>query len=247
MPYGTLVIASGAHPRRLTVPGGDLPAVQTFRTLADAVALAQQAPEARKILVVGGSFIGSEVAASLRMLGLEVTLVARDDHLVPALASEELSSQVADLYREHGVELLLGEQIQEFRANGRSLTGAVTASGQEIEAFVAVVGVGVEPGTEFLEGSGLELDNGVVVDDHFRRRSRTSTRSATSRASTTPCPGARAGSSTGAMRTARGRISAARLQAAAATPTPRSRCSSPSCSTSSSRCSATRVPASTRS
>ena len=87
---------------------------------------------------------------------------------MPALASEELSDQVAELYREHGVELLLGEQIQEFRANGRSLTGAVTASGQEIEAFLAVVGVGVEPETGFLEGSGLELDNGIVVDDHFR-------------------------------------------------------------------------------
>jgi len=167
--YGTLVIASGAHPRHLSsVPGGDLPAVRTFRTLADAVAVAQEAPEARKILVVGGSFIGSEVAASLRMRGLDVTLVEQGDHLVPALASEELSDQVADLYREHGVELLLGEQIQEFRANGRSLTGAVTASGQEIEAFLAVVGVGVEPETGFLEGSGLELDNGIVVDDHFQ-------------------------------------------------------------------------------
>ena len=152
LPYGTLVIASGAHPRSLSVPGGDLPAVKTFRTLADAVALAAEAPEARKILVVGGSFIGSEIAASLRMRGLEVTLVEQGDHLMPAFASEEISDQVAELYREHGVELLLGEQIQEFRANGRSLTGAVTASGQEIEAFLAVVGVGVEPETGFLEG-----------------------------------------------------------------------------------------------
>jgi len=168
LPYGTLVIASGAHPRDLSVPGGDLPDVKTFRTLADAVALAEEGPEARKILVVGGSFIGSEIAASLRMRGLEVTLVEQGDHLMPALASEELSDQVAELYREHGVELLLGEQIQEFRANGRSLTGAVTASGQEIEAFRVVVGVGVEPETGFLEGSGLELDNGIVVDDHFR-------------------------------------------------------------------------------
>jgi 3-phenylpropionate/trans-cinnamate dioxygenase ferredoxin reductase subunit len=168
LPYGTLVIASGAHPRSLSVPGGDLPAVKTFRTLADAVALAEEAPEARKILVVGGSFIGSEIAASLRMRGLEVTLVEQGDHLMPAFASEEISDQVAELYREQGVELLLGEQIQEFRANGRSLTGAVTASGQEIEAFLAVVGVGVEPETGFLEGSGLELDNGIVVDDHLR-------------------------------------------------------------------------------
>jgi NADPH-dependent 2,4-dienoyl-CoA reductase/sulfur reductase-like enzyme len=168
LPYGTLVIASGAHPRRLSVPGGDLPAVKTFRTLADAVALAEEAPEARKILVVGGSFIGSEIAASLRMRGLEVTLVEQGDHLMPAFASEEISDQIAELYREHGVELLLGEQIQELRANARSLTGAVTASGQEIEAFLAVVGVGVEPATGFLEGSGIELDDGVVVDDHFR-------------------------------------------------------------------------------
>ena len=168
LPYGTLVIASGAHPRSLSVPGGDLPAVKTFRTLADAVALAAEAPDARKILVVGGSFIGSEIAASLRMRGLEVTLVEQGDHLMPAFASEEISDQVAELYREHGVELLLGEQIQEFHANGRSLTGAVTASGQEIEAFLAVVGVGVEPETGFLEGSGLEVDNGIVVDDQFR-------------------------------------------------------------------------------
>ena len=168
LPYGTLVIASGAHPRTLSVPGGDLPAVKTFRTLADSVALAEEAPEARKILVVGGSFIGSEIAASLRMRGLEVTLVEQGDHLMPALASEEISDEVAELYREHGVELLLGEQIREFKANGRSLTGAVTASGQDIEAFLAVVGVGVEPETAFLEGSGLELDNGIVVDDHFQ-------------------------------------------------------------------------------
>ncbi len=166
--YGTLVIATGAHPRGLSIAGGDLPAVRTFRTLADAVALAGAARDARSILVVGGSFIGSEVAASLRTLGLEVTLVEQGDHLVPALASDELSEQVADLYRERGIELLLGEQIEEFRANGRSLTGAVTASGREIEAFAAVVGVGVEPETAFLEGSGIELDNGIVVDDHFK-------------------------------------------------------------------------------
>ena len=167
VPYGTLVIASGARPRELPVPGGDLPAVHTFRTLDDAVAVATEASEARKALVVGGSFIGSEVAASLRMRGLDVTLVELGDHLTPALASPALSDQVADLYREQGVELLLGEQIDEFRANGRMLTGARTGSGREIEAFLAVVGVGVEPNVDFLEGSGLELDNGVVVDDHF--------------------------------------------------------------------------------
>ena len=168
IPYGTLVIASGARPRTLPVPGADLPAVHTFRTLADAVAVKAEAPAARKALVVGGSFIGSEVAASLSMLGLEVTIVEMGDRLVPALASPELSEQVAELYREHGVELALGEQIEEFQANGLMLTGARTASGRVIEAFLAVVGVGVVPDVDYLEGSGIDLDNGVVVDDHFR-------------------------------------------------------------------------------
>lgn len=166
--YGTLVIATGANPRVLAVPGNDLPAVHTFRTLADTEAVKAEAAEARKALVVGGSFIGSEVAASLSMLGLEVTLVEMGERLVPALASAELSEQIAELYAEHGVELLLGEQIEEFRANGRMLTGARTGSGQMIEAFLAVVGVGVEPNIGFLAGSGLELEDGIVVDDHFR-------------------------------------------------------------------------------
>lgn len=168
VPYGTLVIASGTRPRLLPVPGADLPAVHTFRTLSDALAVAAEAREARKTIVVGGSFIGAEVAASLRMLGLEVTIVEMGDRLVPALASQELSDQVAELYREHGVEIALGEQIEEFRANGLSLTGARTASGRTIEAFLAVVGVGVAPNIEFLDGSDLELADGVVVDDHFR-------------------------------------------------------------------------------
>lgn len=168
LPYGTLVIASGTRPRELTVPGFDLPAVHTYRTLDDALLVRAEAAEAHKALVVGGSFIGSEVAASLRMLGLDVTIVEMGDRLVPALASDELSDQVASLYREHGVEVALGQQIEEFRANGRMLIGARTVSGRELEAFLVVVGVGVEPNTDFLAGSGLTLDDGVRVDDRFR-------------------------------------------------------------------------------
>ena len=166
--YGTLVIATGARPLSLPVPGADLPAVHVFRTIADAVSVKEQAADARKALVVGGSFIGSEVAASLSMLGLDVTVVEMGDRLVPALASAELSRQVAELFREHGVEVVLDEQIEEFQANGLMLTGARTVSGRLIEAFLAVVGVGVGPNVDFLDGGEIELDNGIVVDDHFR-------------------------------------------------------------------------------
>ena len=168
IPYGTLVIASGARPQRLPAPGVDLGGVHYFRTLADADAVREAAAGARKALVVGGSFIGAEVGASLRALGLEVTLVELGDRLMPALRSADLSAQLADLYREKGVALLLGERIEEFRGNGRLLIGASTASGQELEAFLAVVGIGVEPNVGFVEGSGIELDDGIAVDDRFR-------------------------------------------------------------------------------
>ena len=164
--YGTLVIASGAMPRRLPIPGFDLVGVHTFRRLADSLAVRQAAAEARHAVVVGASFIGAEVAASLRRRGLDVTLIG--ERLMPALASQELSDQLADLYREEGVELLLGDRIEEFRGNGRLLTGARTAAGAEIESQLAVVGVGVEPNTAFLEDSGIEVDDGVVVNERFR-------------------------------------------------------------------------------
>lgn len=166
--FTKLVIAAGARPRRLDVPGADLPDVHTYRTLADAAAVRDAADGARKALVVGGSFIGAEVAASLRARGLEVTLVELGDRLMPALGSAGLSDELLELYRSHGVEVLLGESITELTANGRSLTGALTDSGRRLEAFLVVVGVGVVPNVEVLEGSGIEIDDGIVVDGRFR-------------------------------------------------------------------------------
>jgi NADPH-dependent 2,4-dienoyl-CoA reductase/sulfur reductase-like enzyme len=168
MPYGTLVIAAGARPRVLPIPGIDLTGVHTYRRLADAIVVREAAADARRALVIGGSFIGSEVAASLRRRGLEVTLIETGERLMPAFSSAELSAQLADLYREEGVELLLGDSIEELRGNGRLLTGARTASGVDVEAYLAVVGVGVQPNVEIVEGTGIEVDNGIVVDERFR-------------------------------------------------------------------------------
>jgi NADPH-dependent 2,4-dienoyl-CoA reductase/sulfur reductase-like enzyme len=165
--YGTLVVATGARPRTLPIPGAGLPGVHTYRRLADAVAVRDAAADAGRALVVGGSFIGAEVAASLRRRGLDVTLIEMGDRLMPALSSGELSAQLAALYREQGVDLLLGERLEELRGDGR-LSGARTASGVEIAADLAVVGVGVQPNVELLEGSGIEVDDGVVVDERFR-------------------------------------------------------------------------------
>lgn len=128
----------------------------------------EAAAEARKALVVGGSFIGSEVAASLRLRGLEVTLVEVGDRLMPALASEELSAELVDLYRSHGVDVRLGDSVEELTGHGRLLAGARLASGDDVEAYLAVVGIGVVPNVGFLDPDQIELDDGVVVDDRFR-------------------------------------------------------------------------------
>jgi NADPH-dependent 2,4-dienoyl-CoA reductase/sulfur reductase-like enzyme len=164
--YERLLIATGARPRRLNVPGADLDGVLTLRSLADSGAIRDAARGANSAVVVGGGFIGMEVAASLRRLGLEVTLVHKGSGLFDQLGSRELSDQLASLYVEHGVELLLEQEVAAFAGDSR--LGAVqTKGGVRIHADLAVVGVGVVPNVEFLAGSGLALDNGIVVDSRF--------------------------------------------------------------------------------
>jgi NADPH-dependent 2,4-dienoyl-CoA reductase/sulfur reductase-like enzyme len=165
--YRKLLIATGAEPRRLNVPGAGLDGVYTLRTLADSEAIRDAAAQAKRAVVVGGGFIGMEVAASLRALDLEVTLIDPAQGLFARLRSRQLSDELADLYRENRVELLLEEQVSAFE--GRTQLAAVsTAAGNRIEADLAVVGIGVVPTLDFLDGSGLQLDNGIVVDDRYQ-------------------------------------------------------------------------------
>jgi 3-phenylpropionate/trans-cinnamate dioxygenase ferredoxin reductase component len=165
--YGTLVLATGARPRQLPVPGADLVGVHTYRTLADAEAVSGEAEEAHSAIVIGGSFIGSETAASLRTRGLDVTLVEVGETLMPQLRCPELSSELVELYRAEGVNVLLETQVEELTGNGRLLTGARTAEGQALEGYLAIAGVGVVPNVELAERAGAKVDNGVVVDERF--------------------------------------------------------------------------------
>jgi NADPH-dependent 2,4-dienoyl-CoA reductase/sulfur reductase-like enzyme len=162
-----LVLASGSRPRRLPVPGADLPGVHVYRRLADAEAVRAEAASARRALVVGGGFIGMETAASLRLRGLEVTQVDLAPRLFDALGVPAVSASLERLYRERGVEVVLGEAIRELRGDG-ALAGAVTEGGREIEADLAVVGIGVEPWADYLEGTRIAYDDGIVVDERFR-------------------------------------------------------------------------------
>jgi 3-phenylpropionate/trans-cinnamate dioxygenase ferredoxin reductase subunit len=166
--YDRLVLASGSLPRALGTPGEDLEGVHTYRTLRDARAVRAAAGTASSALVIGGGFIGMETTASLRRRGLAVTQIDLADGLYASLQAPPLSRSLERLYRERGVEVILEDVVAEFRGSGGALTGAVTRGGREIEATLAIVGVGVQPSTAFLQGSGVELDKGtIVVDERF--------------------------------------------------------------------------------
>lgn len=168
VPYATLVVATGAHPRPLPLPGADLVGVHTYRFLPDAASVRDAADEAHSAIVVGGSFIGAESAASLRLRGLAVTLIEMGPRLMPQLGSQEVSDELAELYREQGIEVLLETELAELTGNGKLLTGARTKDGATIEGYLAIVGIGVVPNVELAKDAGAEIDDGIVVDERFR-------------------------------------------------------------------------------
>jgi NADPH-dependent 2,4-dienoyl-CoA reductase/sulfur reductase-like enzyme len=164
--YAKLLIASGAWPRRLQVPGDDLDGVFTLRTFANSKTIREAAAESKRAVVVGAGFIGMEVAASLRHLGKEVSLIHLGRWLFDQLGVDQLSDELAALYKRNGVELVLGNEVASFEGEGR-LEAVTTKNDRRVDADFAVEGVGVVPVTDFLEGSGIELDDGVVVNQRF--------------------------------------------------------------------------------
>jgi 3-phenylpropionate/trans-cinnamate dioxygenase ferredoxin reductase component len=165
--YGKLLFATGAWPRRLAVPGHDLDGVFTLRTVSNSKAIREAAAESERAVIVGAGFIGMEVAASLRQLGKEVAMIHLGRWLFDQLGVEQLSDELAALYEDKGVELVLGNEVAAFEGNGR-VAAVTTKNGRRVEADLAVVGIGVEPVTDFLAGSGVQIDNGILVDQRFR-------------------------------------------------------------------------------
>jgi NADPH-dependent 2,4-dienoyl-CoA reductase/sulfur reductase-like enzyme len=165
--YGQLLLASGAWPRTLTCGGSDLEGVFTLRTVRDSKTIREAAAASERAVVVGAGFIGMEVSASLRQIGKEVTLVHIGRWLFDQFGVEQLSNELAALYESEGVHLVLGAEIEAFLGAGKVET-VLISNGGEVEADYAVVGLGVDPVTDFLEGSGIALDDGIVVDERFR-------------------------------------------------------------------------------
>jgi len=161
--YGALLLATGAEPVRLPTPGADQPHVHTLRTLADSRAIIAGAEKAKTVVVIGASFIGLEVAASLRTRELEVHVVAPDDVPMAKVLGPELGRMVLQVHTEKGVHFHLGQTVASIGAEAVTLSG-----GDTVKADLVVMGVGVRPALALAEQAGLKLDRGVVVDAQLR-------------------------------------------------------------------------------
>ena len=161
--YGALVLATGAEPIRLPIPGFDLPHVHVLRSLADSRAIIEKAKGAKRAVVLGASFIGLEAAASLRGRGLEVTVVAPEDRPLVRVMGPQLGDFIRGLHEEHGVVFKLGTKPAEITASA-----VRTESGDTVPADLVVAGIGVRPRVALAEAAGLAVDNGVLVDELLR-------------------------------------------------------------------------------
>jgi 3-phenylpropionate/trans-cinnamate dioxygenase ferredoxin reductase subunit len=163
LPYDMALIATGSRNRRFPIPGLDLEGVLDLRTAADAERIKAAAAAGGRAVVVGMGFIGAEVAASLRSLGVEVAAVEPFETPLFRIVGPEVGRVVESFHRDHGVDLHFGETVDRFEGSTR-VEAIVTKSGLRLECDFAVVGVGVQPNVEIAEAAGLAVDNGVVVD-----------------------------------------------------------------------------------
>ncbi len=169
LPYDALLLATGSTPRRLTTPGSALTGIHYLRTMADTDRLREAARPGARAVVVGGGYIGLEVAATCRELGVDVTVLEMADRVMNRVVCEPVSRYYETEHRKHGVNLVLGARMLEFVGDARGNVAAVRcADGSEHPAEFAVVGIGVLAEDGLARAAGLQCDNGIVVDEYCR-------------------------------------------------------------------------------
>jgi len=163
LPYGSLLLATGAEPCSLAIEGADLPHVHTLRTLADCKAIVAKAQHAKTCAVIGSGFIGLEAAASLRQRGLQVSIVGQDSVPLGKVLGEDLGRFIQKVHERNGVRFFLNTTPRTIRRDGIEL-----GDGQFVEADLVIMAVGVSPRTSLAEEAGIQVNNGVIVDAALR-------------------------------------------------------------------------------
>lgn len=163
--YTKLLLATGAAPRRPDFRGGDLPHVTTLRSLRDCRRILAHITPGARVVVVGGSFIAMEAAASLRARGISVDVIAPEAHPLEKVFGRQLSDLVVEAHVRKGVRLHLGSKVAAVESNRIRLEG-----GQEIDADIVIVGIGVEPRVQLAESAGLTLDRGILVNSRLQTK-----------------------------------------------------------------------------
>jgi 3-phenylpropionate/trans-cinnamate dioxygenase ferredoxin reductase subunit len=165
--YTRALLATGSAPRRLAVPGADLPGVLVLRTMEDASVLRDALTTSARVVVVGAGWIGCEVASAARTLGAEVAIVAPEELPLVRVLGPELGAVYRDVHREHGVDLRLGTGLEAIVGIERA-EGVMTSAGEVVHGDVVVLGVGAAPRDELAREAGLVVGDGVVVDEFLR-------------------------------------------------------------------------------
>ena len=166
--YDKLLLATGSTPRRLSVPGADLNGVRYLRSVDDSDLLKSGFEGARRVAIVGGGWIGLETAAAARHAGLDVTLIERSEIPLLGILGPEAAAIFADLHRDHGVDLRCQTGVVELTGRHGTVTGVILSDGSRIDADMVVVGVGVTPNIKLAEEAGLDVGDGIIVNEHLR-------------------------------------------------------------------------------
>ena len=165
--YDKLVIATGSRARRLPVEGTDLKGVHYLRSIADVDGIRDNMDAGKKIVIIGAGYIGLEVAAVAQLAGLHVTVIEMADRVMSRVVSPEISDFYQIEHTNQGVRFRLSTRISSLKGKKR-VKCVITSEEEEIPADLVVIGVGILPNTELASGADLDVDNGIVVDDHCR-------------------------------------------------------------------------------
>jgi NADPH-dependent 2,4-dienoyl-CoA reductase/sulfur reductase-like enzyme len=165
--FKKLLLATGGVPRTLPIPGGNLEGICYYRYLDDYLRIRQEASAGKSAVVIGGGFIGSEIAAALNINKVDVTMIFPDPYLVNRVFPEYLGRAIQDQYRSRGIKILADEQPSVFSKNANKFT-TYTLSGKKIESDMVIVGIGIAPYLDLARNAGLQTANGIIVDEYLK-------------------------------------------------------------------------------